>query len=414
MKKSSIRIPHASARPRRILFISQVYSPSHDAISQINADLAVGLRDLGWEVHVLTNQVNYMTGERLQRHEVIDGIRVWRTPCVPLQREHPLARTAIYGGFLVASGPATALIPKPDVAVYLSTPPLCGWSASMLRRFGGVKTVYWAQDVYPEVAVQMGVLKNPFIRWSLFVVDRNIARGMDEIVVIGDEMGRVFEKKGVASARITTISNWSVAAVEPVSRARNPLLAEHGLLDKFVVQYSGNMGVVHDLTPICEAMVKTAGIADIHWLMIGDGRRRGEVEKAVQEHGLSNVTMLPYQPFDALSVSLSAADAALVSLWPAMEGLVVPSKLYGAMAAGRPILFVGSLEGEVVRIIERHECGYAASDGDSLARAVTLLKNDAKLRRQMGENARHAYDECYARKHAVRKFDDLLTRLVCE
>ena len=412
MNTSAFQISNRSVRKKRVLFISQVYSPSHDATSQISADLATGLLDLGWDVHVLTNQVNYMTGERLPRHEILDGVQVWRTPCVPLRRENPLARIAIYGGFFVTSAPALALVPKPDVAIYLSTPPLVAWSGAALRALGKVKTAYWAQDVYPEAPVQMRIFKNSLLKRMLFFLDRTITRRMDEIVVIGDEMELVFDKKGILKEKITTIHNWSVVDFKSITRAKNSLLTANGLLDKFVVQYSGNMGVAHDFTPICDAMVNTAVDLDIHWLLIGEGKRKKEVADTVSMHMLSNVTMMPYQPIEELSISLTAADVALVSLRPNLEGLVVPSKLYGAMAAGLPIIFIGSPKGEVARILERHTCGLTAADGEKLVQAVRRLKDDSDLRKKMGENARAAYDAHYAREHGIRKFHELLTRML--
>ena len=398
------------SRCKRVFFISQVYAPSHDAISQMNADLAVGLRDRGWDVHVLTNQVNYMSGERLPRHERIDGVRVWRTSSLPLKRTNPLARMAMYGGFLLISGPASALMPAPDVAVYLSTPPLVAWSAAAMRRFGKAKLVYWAQDVYPEVPIQMGYLKNPLLKRLLFSVERRVVRDMDNVVVIGDEMGRVFVKKGVPAEKVSTIPNWSIVSFENrIPRDKNPLLAENGLSRKFVVQYSGNMGIVHDMAPLCEAMAKTRDDGDIHWLMIGEGKRRREIERVVEGNGLHHVTLLPYQPMETLDVSLSAADVSIISLRPEMEGLVVPSKLFSSMAAGLPIAFIGSRTGEVAGILQRHGCGRTVATGDELIEFVKELRQNPSLCRSMGENARQAYVENFSREKAIDKFHDLLS-----
>jgi colanic acid biosynthesis glycosyl transferase WcaI len=400
-------------RPGRVLFISQVYSPSCDAISQMLSSLAEGLAEKGWEVHVLTPRVDYMTGASLARHECVNGVYVRRTPAVPLRRDCPWARAFSYGSFLGLSAAALAFVPKPDVAVYLSTPPFVAWSAPFLKRMHQAEIVYWAQDVYPDVAVQTGYLKNKALCRALFAASRRISAAADKTAVISEGMRRVFLDRGIPADRIEVIPNWSVTRQRPVAdETENPLRRSLGLLDKFVVQYSGNMGVVHDMHPICDAMVQTKDNTGIFWMMVGGGKRRVELEQTVSQNQLTRTVFLPYQPLSELGTSLNAADAALISLRPEAEGLVLPSKIYGAMAAGLPIVFTGDKNGEVARMLAAHGCGLTAANGKEFVDAILKLKSAPKLRRKMGENGRAAYARHYSKEQGVSKFHRMLTEVL--
>lgn len=396
----------------RILFVSQSYWPSHDAVSQILSELAQGLAERNHEVHILTNGSNYLTGQKLSHREIHGRVCIHRIPAASLQRNHPALRIASYMTFLILSGPALALVPHPDLVVYLSAPPLLAWSSILLKWPKRTRTVYWAQDVYPDVAIAAGYLNNPILRATIETVERQIENAVDCIVVIGDLMKKVFESRNVPPARIRTIPNWSVSKRGKDSRGQsNPLRKRLGLKDQFVIQYSGNMGIVHDMEPIIQAMVGTASDDSLHWLIIGDGKRRGELETAVSAKKLGNVTFLPYQPIEELWTTLQAADASIISLRPQLEGLVVPSKVYGSMEAGIPIIFIGDQQGEVGQTLSQHGCGLSVRDGHELIRAIRALHNNPDYCHRMGLSGRRAYDEHFGRTRAIEQFDSLISEL---
>jgi len=396
----------------RILFTTQVFYPSHDAISQILEELSVGLAKMGCEVHVLTPAANYMTREELVRHELHEGVRIWRLPALRSDKGNLFRRSLSYGAFLGLSGPALALIPLPDVAFYLSMPPALGWSASPLRRLSGARTVFVAEDVYPEILERSGKVTSGSLLGALGRFERSVLRGMDRVVVLGERMREVMEGKGVSREKIAVIENWSIGGgVGDAAREGNPLLSRLGLADRFVVEYSGNMGVVHDMAPIADAARRLKGDPRVAFLLIGDGKRRAEMEASKSAERLDNMTLLPYQPREELSTSLAAADVALISLRPEMEGLVVPSKLYGILASGRPVLNIGDPDGEVARIIDRAGCGVTVRSGEELARAISRLADDGGARAAMGERAR-VYSEAHCgRGRALQKYRDLIEEL---
>jgi glycosyltransferase involved in cell wall biosynthesis len=177
------------------------------------------------------------------------------------------------------------------------------------------------------------------------------------------------------------------------------------------VGYSGNFGRAHEFQTILEAAEQLAGVPTIRFLFIGDGAQLYSLRQEVDHRGLPNVLFQPYQPREQLAYSLSASDLHLVSLRPALEGLIVPSKFYGIAAAGRPILFMGSPVGEIAKILQKHHCGYTVDVGDT-GQAVTIIARlacDEVECRRLGQAARVALEQHYEKEVAFRAWDEMLT-----
>jgi glycosyltransferase involved in cell wall biosynthesis len=230
-------------------------------------------------------------------------------------------------------------------------------------------------------------------------------------VVLGQRMRERVTALGVDPRRIAVIPNWADGALlRPVERGANPLRAEWGLGDRFVVGYSGNLGRVHEFGTVLGAAEALRSQADIVFLFIGDGAQKAALATAAQGRALSNILFRPYQPREALGQSLGAADAHLVTLRPELEGLVVPSKFYGVAAVGRPTIFIGDPEGEIGSVVREARCGMCVRQGDAegLARAITTLRDDSATRERMGTNARQVFDERFDRSIGVAAWRRLL------
>jgi glycosyltransferase involved in cell wall biosynthesis len=397
----------------KVIFVSQAYRPSHDATAQLVADLAEALGTRGHEVHVLTPGRNYMTGETLPCRETLGGVQITRVPMPLGGKKTHWHRAAGFATFLLLSAPTAVALASPgSVVMYLSSPPYGGWSARIVRSLRGARTCLVAQDMYPDIAVAMGYLDGEARRALAMAIDKVVLRGFDRIVAVGQRMRERFIAKGIAAGRITVIENWALSepSVLP-SRRDNQLLRELGLAGKFVVQYSGNMGVVHDMQAIVDAAVALRADPEIAFLMIGAGNRRVEIERAIAMHRLDNITLLPYQPAERLPVSLSAADVALVSLRPELEGLVVPSKLYGVLAVGMPAIFIGDQDGEAARTIRRGTCGVTVGGGAELATAIQAMRSDAPGRATMGASARRLFEAELRRSFGIAKYEALIDDL---
>ena len=331
----------------RVLLLNQVFHPDVAATGQLAADLAEDLVAAGHEVTVVTGRGAYAGGERWPARERWRGIEIERVRATSLGKGTLVRRAVDAATFYLAAAWRLLAGPRPDVILAMSTPPLVASAAALARRLRGVPFVYWVQDVYPDLAVAFGVLRPGGLACRLLeAASRFTTASADAVVVLGDAMARRLEAKGVPASRLRVVPNWADgAAVVPLEAAANPFLRDHGLQGQRVVLYSGNMGRAHDVGTLLQLARSMPDRAGVTFLFIGDGHLRGEVEAASRE--LPNVRLLPYQRRDDLSRSLSAGDVHLVTQRPETLGLLEPSKFYGALAVGRPVLFLGGREYEL-------------------------------------------------------------------
>ena len=280
----------------------------------------------------------------------------------------------------------------------------------------GAHLVNWLQDIFPEVAEALNVggslgrvafrLMRPFRNWSLRAARTN--------VVVGEGMATRLREQGIPSERIRVIPNWSDGTrILPIPAAQNKLRKSWALNSGFIVGYAGNLGRAHDTATILDAMTllqqqAAASPADavarkITFVFVGGGAQRARLERQVLQQRLPNVRLYPYQPRELLAETLGVADVHLISLNPALEGLIVPSKFYGIAAAGRPMLFIGAADGEIARLIEEIGCGFtvAPGDGQALLDHILQLASDPELCESMGARARAAFAKRWDKKRAV-------------
>jgi glycosyltransferase involved in cell wall biosynthesis len=210
------------------------------------------------------------------------------------------------------------------------------------------------------------------------------------------------------------IENWSDGgAVLPKPTEQSDLRARLGLQEHFIAAYSGNLGRAHDIDTLLEAAHELRADPGFEFLIIGGGAKMLALEQHARASGLTSFHFLPYQPRDALADSLAAADVHLASLLPDLEGLIVPSKMYGILAAGRPAVFIGDPDGELARLIGQTQCGASVrcGDGRRLAQILRDLRRDRDERLQMGARARAVFEKRFTVDHAAEKWVQLLRGL---
>jgi colanic acid biosynthesis glycosyl transferase WcaI len=218
----------------------------------------------------------------------------------------------------------------------------------------------------------------------------------------------------VPATKCQVIENWADAdAIRPKGAVDSLLRHRLGLVDKFVVGYSGNLGRAHELGTLLGAAENLRSDDRVAFLFIGGGVKMDELKSAVQQHRFINFHFLPYQPREQLEDSLAAADIHLASLMPSLEGLIVPSKFYGILAAGRPVVFIGDVDGELSRIIRASHCGLVVANGNSteLVDAIKSLENDADRRSAMGLSARELMCSRFSAQRAINSWTQLLTEI---
>lgn len=403
----------------RVLLINQVFYPDVAATAQHADDLARHLVRHGHEVHAIASRSIYgKKGAALPREEQVDGVKIHRVGQSLFGKASIAARILDFGLFYVAAMWKALRTPKPDVVVCFTTPPfiaLVGWLMRVLR---GSKYVYWVMDLYPDLPVACGVMKPRGLSTRFFEgVNRFCLRKADRVVVLGRCMQERVAAKGVSGPSVQHIGVWSDAAeVAPVPRSENPYREEWGLGDRFVVMYSGNFGLGHDVETMCAAAKELDGEDSIRFLFVGGGKKKARVEEFVRTEGLSNCVLADYQPREKLHQSLSVADVHLASLLEGVEGIMVPCKLFGIMASERPAVFIGHPTSELSRVIEEHEAGFTVRQGDveGLVALIRELAADRERTERLGGNARRALSEAYSREAACERWRELLEEVVGE
>jgi glycosyltransferase involved in cell wall biosynthesis len=401
----------------RILFINQYYWPDHASTAQHLSDLAETLAEKGYACEVLCSRGGYKPGApRLPETEVRRGVRIHRVGATALGRRSTVARMTDYLSFYARALTRALTLPRYDVVVTLTTPPIVGLIGTILQRLKGSRHVAWLMDLHPDASLALGRMspRNPFVAALRWLSDM-VCRRADNVVVLGSYMADRILAKRVRPSRLVTIPVWSRAdEIRPVEPAESPLRRELGLEDAFVAMYSGNLGLAHDFDAFLEAARRLRGRADIVFVFAGDGPRMGEVRAAKAESGLANIRILEYVPRDRLSTSLSLADVHLVSMRREMTGIVVPGKLYGILASGRPALFVGPEHCESADTIRQAECGltFRQDDASGVVEALERLADDRALARTMGERGRAAFLADFEREGCCERWAAVIDGLV--
>lgn len=398
----------------RILFVNRFYYPDHSATAQILTDLAEALAARGWEVSVVTSRLCYDDPSVvLPGREERAAVTIRRLWSSRFGRAGLVGRAIDYLSFYVtAFGAVLRSVRRQDIVVAKTDPPLLSVIVALAARLRGARLVNWLQDLYPEVAAElgMGVMRGPagaVLRWL-----RNASlRAARVNVAIGERMAERLIAEGVPARQVVVMPNWSdEEAIRPVARAGLALREEWGLNGRFVIGYSGNLGRAHEAETVLGAAKLLDDRHDIVFLMIGGGRESARLAERVAAEGLAaQFQFRPYQPRARLSESLGTADIHWLSLRPELEGLIVPSKFYGIAAAGRPVIAVTDGDGEIARLVARDDCGVVVTPGDSagLAAAIRALAGDPEKVAAMGRAARTMVERDYGRVGAFERWDRL-------
>lgn len=398
----------------RVFLLNQYYAPDEAATAQLLSDLGSGLARAGHEVTAICCDRSYADpNRRYPRRERIDGVWIDRVRIPAFGRKSRLGRLVEYAMFLLGASQRLAFGKKPDAVVSLSTPPMVAFLGTTLARARRACSVFWSMDVYPDLAFELGVLQAESLAGKIFQgLTRLTLRRCDRIVALGEGMAGRLAKVGARN--VSVIPNWADGSVI-VPRAANghPLRRNWGWDGRFVVLYSGNMGLAHEFDTVLGAAHQLRGRTDILFAFVGGGPRRLEIEEKTKQLHLENVELRPYVDRSLLPESLTAGDIHLITLREGMPGLLVPSKIYGILAAGRPTLYVGPAEGEVFDIISSSRCGLRVANGDAagLVAAILAYAADLARREDEGRRARKLFDAKFTKEHSVGRFVELIEGL---
>ncbi len=410
-------MPDKAAPPGRVIFVNRFFFPDKSATSQILSDVAFHLASTGRRVDVICARLTYDTAQSLAKSEIVSGVRIQRVATTRFGRANLIARTSDYLSFYFsASWQVLRQARRGDILVIKTDPPLLSVPLALIARHKKIRRVNWLQDLYPEVAAELGVsLAGGLLGRFLRGLRNRSLRGATVNVAIGRQMKAHLETQAIPADRIEIIGNFvDDEAIQPVKDRSGALRRAWGFSDQdFIIGYSGNLGRAHDIDTMLEASEHLAGRSDIKFLFIGGGHLHARLREEAGRRNLSNIFLRPYQPREVLSQSLGLPDLHWVSLQPALEGLIVPSKIYGIAAAGRPVVMIGSPAGEIGRMLDTNEFGLTIMPGhaDALAQAISGLSDDRPRIGAMGRAARRFIDQHASRAHAFNAWQKLLERV---
>jgi len=403
----------------RLCFFNRSYWPDQAATGQLLTELAEDLvARHGCQVSVVAGRALHAAGDRQGTlwpvsAEERGGVRILRANGTAFPRRRFIGRASNYLSYFASAFLASWRLGPQDVVVSLTDPPILGLAALRAARRAGARFVFLCEDVFPEVAVLLEDFRNEKVNRALDRINRHLLREADAIVALGDRMKRrLVEEKGADPERVHVIHNWADCEAITPRPKDNAFARAHGLADRFVLMHSGNVGLSQNLDLLVEAASRLTSKERLVVAIVGDGARRQPLQDMALRRGLTNVRFFPYQPKESLDESFATADAFLVSLKQGLEGYIVPSKVYGILASGRPFVAAVDPSCEAAVIAREHRCGTIAPPGepDALAASIAALCDDPAGARAMGENARRAAWH-YDRRVAVQAYYDLFANL---
>jgi putative colanic acid biosynthesis glycosyltransferase WcaI len=387
----------------RLLLLNQYFRPGVEATAQLLAELCEELA-VDMQVVVVTGRVRGR--EELPSREVHGRLEIRRVRSTSFDRARLAGRALNYVTYLLSALWGGIALRRVDVVMCGTDPPVIGDLALVVARRHRAPLVVISEDVFPEIAVAVGRLKDGVVVRALGLLVRAYLLHADRVVAIGETMRARLEDKGVVPERLRVISNWAdVDAIRPAPRS-NDWSRSHGLEGRFVVMHAGNVGHAQDLDSLIRADVLLADVDDLQTLIIGTGARVGELVRLAQRLRVPHLRFLEFQPRALLPQTLGAADVHVVGLARGLAGYVVPSRLYGVLAAGRPVIAAAEDESELAQLVRETGCGLVVPPGEpaQLADAIRACRNGVHDLEEMGRRARRYAETSGNRALAVERY----------
>jgi colanic acid biosynthesis glycosyl transferase WcaI len=400
-----------------------VFAPDGVSTAQIMSDVAEDLQSAGNSVSVITTlphqapDVAAASAQPIrQRWLGLLGSSSYRG--IPVLHTWASSRGRSTGGRLVTwlsfhfLGFLAALtaVERPDVIIVPSPLLSAGFVAWCITAVRGGRYIYNVQEMYPDLAVRMGALKNPLLIACLRWLERFVYNRASAITVIGGAMERALLEKGVPRGKVHLVPNFvDLKTIVPVDR-RNAFSHEFGLTESFVVSYAGNMGRAQGLERLLAAASLLTKESTIRLVFVGEGARTEALRQQAADMKLPNVQFVPHQPFARVPEIYGASDVCVVPMIDAISGEAIPSKVYRIMAAERPILALTAREGDLGSLVRSADIGVVLEPAtpDAIAAAVLALKNDADLCRAMGARGRARVEGEFSRGRVARDYAALV------
>lgn len=402
-------------KPPVFLIISQVYVPDPAAVGQYLADAASEMARRGYRTIVYTSRNGYEDSAAVYpRREIIDGVEVRRLPWSSFGKKSVKIRLIAQIVFLLQAMVRGLFIPGLRGLMVSTSPPACGIGGAVISLLRRVPVKFWVMDLNPDQLVVMNVVGPKSFAVRLFdIFNLAILHKASDIVVLDNFMFDRVQRKADVGHKMQVLPPWpQEGIVQSIPHAQNPFRQEHVAAGKLVLMYSGNHTPANPLTTLLMAAQRMRDEPRLLVMCVGGGQGKKEVETFIDAK-VENLISLPYQPLPQIKYSLSAADVHVVSMGDDMVGIVHPCKVYGVMAAARPMLLLGPAQCHISNLIEKYRLGWRIDHGDvaGAERVLrTILATPAEELQAMGQRAAAVLADGLNKNHLLGQFCDVLQR----
>ena len=399
---------------KKFLLISQVFYPDQVSTANLFADMCSVLAGDNIDVEVWSAQPSYTENRRQPSEMKYNGFVIRYLPSTNFRKNSIFGRILNILTFTLSAG-FRLLFSADKTPVWThTTPPFTGIFISFICSAKKRKLVYILLDIFPEGLLRVGKVSatNPFIKlWhNLFI---KALKRSEKIIVIGRDIKSWVENVcPECNGRIEYIPHWQDdRLIFPIDFETNEFVLKNDLKNKFIVQYSGNMGLWNEVRTMGKAVRQN--LEDVVFMFVGGGLRKKELFEEFVTENQPNVIALPFQPNEEFKTTLNAAKVHLVTLGKGLEGMAVPCKIYGILASGIPVIAMVPASSEVAYVVKEENCGIVLNPGDlaGLIETILLFKSNENLRKQMGMNGRLAFEKKYTTRIIADEYKALLNEL---
>jgi colanic acid biosynthesis glycosyl transferase WcaI len=395
----------------RIVLLNQFYPPDVAPTGRYLHDLARELVAKGHHVTVIASRHAYGGGGDFEAREQLDGVEVIRLSGSGFGRDSYLGKLADYTAYVAGLARELARVTKPELVVALTTPPFLGLLAKLIAEARKARHAHWVMDLYPDAMQAHGIVKNAISYRALQALARRAFAGATTVLTLGPVMAERVQPYVSGDTRVEWVPLWTLDGIEPASdEAASALRVSRGWEPgRLVLLYSGNMGLGHRFEEFLGA-ARELGPSGPLWIFSGSGRGRPIVERFVAENQGLPIRILPHVDNADLAAHLCSADIHLASVDPAWDGLILPSKVQGSFAVGRPVLFVGSEQHEIAQWVRESQAGWHVLPGDVAGLTRAIRETLPQEHRDKGAAARRFANERFSLASNVRHVAEHLLR----
>ncbi|WP_160714432.1 glycosyltransferase family 4 protein [Chitinophaga solisilvae] len=406
----------------RILIHSLIFKPDGVSTAYLYADLVSELKKLGHEIEVITTTPHYniipsdIQKQPLKRknlffyQSIYDGVPVYHIPMT--KSKFVLKRMVDFVKFHILTLCSTFFIRKFDIVLAPSPPLTIGVISCFLARLKGGKAIYNVQEIYPDFAINQGVLKNGFMIKVLKSVERYVYNRSAAVVTIDDKFSGIIKPRIVDQQKLSIIPNFVDTTLYVPGERHNSFSAQYGLDDKFVITYAGNIGYAQNWNPIVFAAEKLRHLPVV-FLILGDGVMKPWLKETIAAKQLENILLLDYQPRELMPQINAAADVHTIVMNAGTDAEGFPSKIYSILSSARPVIVSTGDNSPLGCFLKKADCRRVVPLDDNEAYAAAVLKayEEKNLLQEEGNRGRVFVEQNYSKEAVALKYHQLINSL---